>query len=255
MNKEHIITECKKIRELFWNFYGLYYLWFKVGDGMEQCKYQRETFYPHRIAEKINLNFDVFTEMFFEETKKALEKSIRSEMRYVFNASYEDMKASRYHCDVTLGRFLKSMIPNGHLRFNRHETPIEWARAAFLWDGWSESYCGECWSKACDVFFDAKSIKSTKDKAFWIDKCLDLYHNNGFLLNKTPFATLSELNDLQERAETKSWGELINLNKMREHYVAVRGDTRRKTEIMFSQKDYPFEPFVERMLLKFDTKL
>ena len=87
MTNVKLRKDCKVIRHLFWEFYGLNYLWFKVAGGQEAYGYKRTDFYPERLVEKINFEFEAVADVFFEKIKEALEYSIRSEMKYLFKSN------------------------------------------------------------------------------------------------------------------------------------------------------------------------
>ena len=60
--------------------------------------------------------------------------------------------------------------------------------------GWDSAYGGAKWAQATQAIKDSFKLKTVHDKVQWIDKVLDLYHNNGHLLNKTHFRSLSMAN-------------------------------------------------------------
>jgi hypothetical protein len=275
--EEKLQLDCLTVRHLFWEFYAQNHLWFMLGSGKETYGYKTETIFPHRLVEKVDSRFDKLVEDFFNLIKVHLEMSIRSEMKYVFRPKVGDFIDA-----VDLSRFgknedefgdefgdlslivrrasddLREYLRKQNVEINRsvsHQTaPIEWARVAFDWAGWSNSYCGPFWAHACDVLLDANHFKTNlKEKIFWIDSCLDLYHNNGFLMNKTAFAALEAANDLDIRSKIRNWAEVIEKNQEIRRLVMI--GNKWDDEIEIKQRRYPLSKTTENLILRYANKI
>lgn len=72
--------------------------------------------------------------------------------------------------------------------------PIPWTfnelAASFEGVSWENNYGGKRWSKAAKMLLDLP--KTHDEKILWVDRVLDLYHNNGHLLNKSMVSVLSK---------------------------------------------------------------
>ena len=264
--------ECKKVRHYFWEFYALNHLWFKLGGGMEACGYKPTTFVSSRLYDKINYKMEEITDKFFLLTYRALEESIRSEMKYVFRPG------SRFGDAFELSKFCKknnwtdtdSVIEkraiqslNGYLKIydsrirraiSSKNAPIEWAQVAFLWDGWSSSYCGKNWADACSIFLEAKNLRHIKDKVYWIDRCLDLYHNNGPLLDKTAYTVLHDVGDLNERAKLRSWPMAVKYNTPIEEFIEGKSE-HDPMECTIVQDMFPLSSFTKGVIIANSAKI
>jgi hypothetical protein len=70
------------------------------------------------------------------------------------------------------------------------EVDFESMHGAFDEGYWSHGYGGKKWAKACKMLLELPLTH--QQKVLWIDKVLDLYHNNGHLLNKSMLSVLSK---------------------------------------------------------------
>lgn len=58
----------------------------------------------------------------------------------------------------------------------------------FMMGGWDSGYGGPLWGIAAKFLLEKP--RTTTKKELWVDRVLDLQHNNGHILNKTNFAQL-----------------------------------------------------------------
>lgn len=246
----------------------MHHLWFCLGAGKETCGYQYDAFTSGRIYDKINHSFESVADKFFEMTQAALEESIRSEMSYVFNAgksrAFDSAQEGRFGSiredeDLigeralrALSYYLKKYNPSIRRNIAPEKAPIEWAKVAFLWDGWSDVYCGPKWSNACDVYLNSLKIDSLKKKISWIDNCLDMYHNSGPLLDKTSFAVISHNGDLDVRAELRHWGEAVETQGRFECHVSWDDGLKK---IKFYDSVYPLSSKTRNLLTRYLNKI
>jgi hypothetical protein len=259
-------TECLKIRHLFWEFYAQWELWFLVGSGLELCGYNLTRVYPQRLVEKVDTRFEKTVDDFFALLQFHLEHSIRSEMMYVFSSSsslnffHDAVDSTKFEkrtdrndglavrrASKALTAYLKSHDNSITRRISPEEAPIKWAKIAFDWEGWNYSYCGPLWARACEVFLDTPKRKTTHSRVSWIDNCLDMVHNNGFLMNKTECAALERF-DLNTRASFRSWRDLIRNNIYNDFLVRIEG---LDNPIPIYQELYPLSTLTKNLLLKY----
>ena len=99
----------------------------------------------------------------------------------VFNRSAEI--PSRFKSQRTFLVFLKGLQENGLIDFQEMADAFENA-------AWGSGYGGKKWAKACKMLLDLPETHT--QKVLWIDRALDLYHNNGHLLNKSMLSVLSK---------------------------------------------------------------
>jgi hypothetical protein len=247
--------ECKEIRHLFWEFYARNHLWFYLGSGAEECGYKPLQILPSRVRGLIDFNFELTAEKFLTKVKDALEFSIRSEMKYVIGSKMEYWFFDAINDDVDtpskLKRYYFNYLKDNKIDKNRSpkKASIEWGRIAFNWGGWNDSYCGPAWIEACDIFLQAGNLKFLKDKVIWIDKCLDLYHNNGRLLNKTSFTVLESAGDLNLRFCVRDWVNMAMTNK--EISLRIRIDNEiSKADFQTRQQLFPISRLTHNLILK-----
>jgi hypothetical protein len=256
----------KNVRHLFWEFYLLEYLYFRLHNN---------PLINGRLKEKINERFEIVTNTFLNLTRDSLERSIRSEMKYVFRVGssllfdainteefereWDDYGTVMGYDGVigkralrNLNKYLKGF---GQFKIDRgvssKTAPIEWGKIAFKWPGWSSSYCGNNWAQACDTYLESRKVNSQKDKIMWIDRCLDLYHNNGFLLNKTEFAVLEQVGDLNERNCLQSWAPAAKDKSDIEEYV----ENEEGEGCTIKQKLFPFSTFTRGITVNYERFL
>ena len=264
--------QARVARSLFWEFYAQYHLWFMIGSGKESYGYKQDQIFNHRLIEKIDSRFEQTTDLFFTFLQKYLEESIRSEMKYVFDSGLGDFdeaidsrkfegdddeedEAYSYvaeRASKSLTRYLKKYDKKINRNRSYKTAPIEWARIAFEWDGWNDSYCGPLWAHGCTVLLEAPLFKTLKQRIMWIDNCLDLYHNNGFLLNKTICAVWERCNDLNTRAKLSSWPEAVKTNKLIKKSVQMDGS---KESIEVTQSKYPLTYLTRNLILRYAHKI
>jgi hypothetical protein len=72
--------------------------------------------------------------------------------------------------------------------------PISWSfneiAQAFEGVSWENKYGGKRWAKATKMLLELP--KTHDEKVLWVDRVLDLYHNQGHLLNKSMVSILSK---------------------------------------------------------------
>lgn len=270
---DKIIAECKTSRHYFWEFYAQYHLWFYLASGKEVLGFKQDFILNHCIVNRINNRFSETVNTFLKMVKDALEKSIRSEMKYIFSPDigefYDAISSVDSHWNVgeytrseidrtqyvarkastMLTEYLKQYDTKIIRNISPQKAPISWAKIAFNWDGWSDSYCGKPWANACNVFLDLNNVKSLRDKIYWIDRALDLYHNNGFLLNKTPFATLEAMGDLSLRAALSDWKLALKENEFLKTFIII--EDKERMEYLIEQDKYPLSKYTTNLIKKY----
>lgn len=256
--------KCLQVRHLFWEFYALNHLWFRLGNGAETYGYQPIKIVNENLRNKINFRFEEVTDKFYALIKDALERSIRSEMKYIFGAKYDtfydaissnpleetdyyDMQEECKAASKDLTKFVRKHKPEMDRGCPARYAPISWAQIGFRWKGWNESYCGESWANGCEVYLETDKISHLTEKISWIDRALDLYHNNGFLLNKTEFSALEEFCDLDNRFLLVSWEETVKKSHIIECIVKIEEPILEKTSI--KQRQFPLSGFTRRIII------
>lgn len=75
-----------------------------------------------------------------------------------------------------------------------YELPLQWTfeeiADSFKAGSWDHQYGGARWAKAAKMLLMLP--KDHNQKVIWVDRVLDLYHNNGHLLNKSMVSILSK---------------------------------------------------------------
>jgi hypothetical protein len=252
-------TECREIRHLFWEFYAQNHLWFYLGSGAEENGYKPLHILPSRARSLIDFNFELTADKFLTKVKDALEFSIRSEMKYVVGSEMEPWFSETADMSEPLSVLKREYFL--YLKENKIDktrspqtAPIDWGRIGFNWGGWHGSYCGPAWVEACDIFSEFGRLKHLKDKIVWVDKCLDLYHNNGRLLNKTAFHALEWTGDLDMRFVMKSWPEAAQVDKVLSIRVRIDNEIK-KVELKFKQRQFPLSFFTHNLILRNQNRI
>lgn len=185
--------------KLFFDFYTV--------NIIRDFKNRKDMIYYHSKSERIDAYAERITDLFYGEVYEALRYSCIREFRH-----------SRYEILSTTDgpKLLKKRIPsidktsraiakhinhggeNAQYReFNKHFndilikdnvtiSDIEWTFRL----KWNSDYGGEYWADAAQYLL--KLPVTQTQKVLWVDKVLDLYHNNGPLLDKTSFSEIFE---------------------------------------------------------------
>jgi len=185
--KQQLITE-------FFDFYSINELYLRCG-GFRDIGYKGySTFVSARAEEKIKAAYEQVVNNFYKKVYDALVASVKSELRhfrrYAFSpVGYADGVSGLY-------RFFKDThgLTKEKIDIVRKNPDLYPETAHLLFNGikWNEDYGGESWAKGTQALIDSQMVKTTEDKVLWIDKVMDLQHNNGHMLDKTDFCALSE---------------------------------------------------------------
>lgn len=196
LTKTQPLTKAQKLVREFFDFYSINELYLRCG-GFRDVGYDTyPIFVSKRAEDKIKEVYEDVVNKFYDKVYAALVTSVRSELRHFRSNAYSP---TGYHYGVTgLYKFFqdkhglsREVVENA--RFHPGVYP-EIAYTLFYGVRWESSYGGKKWAKGAKSLIDARSVETTEDKVFWIDSVLDLYHNNGHMLDKTEFCALSEKN-------------------------------------------------------------
>lgn len=177
----------KSVR-LFFDFYAINELYLRCGGFRDIGYHTYNVFVPENIFDKIKFNYEEIVETLFCKVVECLSRTTRGELINNFYGETLDNNGENYMSFHSLykkeGYTLKIFRGNGIIEH------AEKASHLFRNYRWSCQYGGESWAKAADALADLKNIKNLSDKVYWIDKVMDLHHNNGHILNKTEFRGL-----------------------------------------------------------------
>ncbi len=175
---------------MFFNFYGINLLRdFKNRDGM---------IYYSSKSNRIDIIAELVTDEFYNEIYQALFYScIRESRHFPSEMDYEctmfdDKKYFYFASDIrslvkTEENYKRQYIPFCEV-LAKYGVTIYDIHTMFSSGLWHSDYGGKLWADAC--FMLLQLPKTHRDKVIWIDRVLDLYHNNGPLLDKTEFSIL-----------------------------------------------------------------
>lgn len=146
---------------------------------------------------------------FYQMVLKALQYSVLREFRHLNNGEGVS-KGDKKRFPVKLKKLSRAI--NILFKANNYEcfgeshenqlkflqqsfrVPIEWSfeeiANSFQDPSWDSQYGGKRWAKATKMLLVLP--QNQNEKILWIDRVLDLYHNNGHLLNKSMVAVLSK---------------------------------------------------------------
>lgn len=201
---------------LFFDFYVINELYLRCG-GFRDVGYPKyDVFVPEKIYETIKFQYEHTVELMFEHTVRCLANTTRGELvKHFYSEAYLQDDGCNY---MTRDRLLKR---EGYtLKIFYRDGIIKHADRAytlFFKYNWSDSYGGKAWAKGAKALADLKNVKTLKDKVYWIDRVMDLQHNNGHILNKTDFNCLSHYVNgfngtyLDFRARCKTIFDLLDL--------------------------------------------
>ena len=217
------LTKKQKLIQEFFDFYSINELYLRCG-GFRDIGYATyPVFVSARAEEKIKEKYEKTVNAFHDKVYNALVKSVKSELRHFGSKAYSpdgylsgttglycffEKEHGLTHEMITCARENPEIYPEiAHLLFNEVR--------------WAVDYGGASWANGTRALIDSKLVKSIEDKVFWVDRVLDLYHNNGHMLDKTDFEALSEdhidVDDMLEsplnfRAATRSIMKFIPFN-------------------------------------------
>jgi len=188
------LTDKQKLITEFFDFYSINELYLRCG-GFRDIGYKEySVFVSARAEEKIKAAYEEIVNGFYAKVYAALVKSVTSELKHFNSNAYSPVGYS--FGAYGLYKFYKEKygLTDEAITLARKLPDVYPEIAHLLFDGvkWSSDYGGKKWAKGTQALIDSKDIKTTEDKLFWTDQVLDLYHNNGHMLNKTMFKALSD---------------------------------------------------------------
>jgi hypothetical protein len=164
----------------------------------------------HNKARRIEETYEMIVDEMYGEIRRALEYSVLREFRHFSDQAelnddadtleinnYKLMKETSRRC---YGWFENDQLSN-HLEGKPNKLELNDSLFRTIYSGymdysWDDAYGGKLWGEATSFLW--QHPKTTKDKELWVDRVLDLHHNNGHLLNKTKFNCLSNSGDSSE---------------------------------------------------------
>lgn len=184
----------KQVRLLF-DFYAINELYLRCGGFREIGYHKYDVFVSEKIFDKVKFKYEEVVDLLFNDIVSCLAGTVRGELiNNFYNCAYLPKKTKNPLEETFLTHKILSQREGYTLKIFYRNGIIEHADKAshlfrsYLWD---TSYGGELWAKAADALNDLKNVKTFADKVYWIDRVLDLQHNNGHILNKTRFSSLS----------------------------------------------------------------
>jgi len=206
-----ITVKSDAVIKMFFDFYVLNEIWFKLVAKDVIYGYKTDTIIPFRRESVLNEAFLEICEKLKFLMVNSLEWSVRRECRH-FNIygplgtliSRKSLKKLMIkaisHNDQKDIKKIKEEINarKQHNSFIKKNKPwskcsLEAIREAFMMEGWDSEFGGVKWGEGTNYLIKLKESKSIKDDIFYIDRIFDLQHNNGFILNKTCFEALENL--------------------------------------------------------------
>ena len=187
------------ILKLFFNFYTL--------NVIRDFKDRANHIYYHSKSSLIDDYAEMTTEKMYQEVRSALLYSCLREFRHARH-EYQGyslcnkgdttcLKIQKYlnkgNCPETYTHYAK-IGEDFHKILMDSGFSLSYVRDIFLdGDPWNSGYGGRLWGHA--TAFLHENPRTEKQKVLWVDRVLDLYHNNGPLLDKTNFGVLFESHD------------------------------------------------------------
>lgn len=194
-----------KILNLFFDFYALNDLYLRVG-GFRDIGYKTyDVFVSEKIFERIKEKYEEKVDLLFNLTKECLARTTRGELInnfYGYTYLPDDEKINdKDNPDRSYWRMTREILMRRegyNLDIFRNEGIVKNAKKAYKLFSeytWEESYGGTAWAQAALALDESVNVKTYSDKVYWIDKVMDLQHNNGHILNKTEFRCVSDYMD------------------------------------------------------------
>lgn len=181
-------------RQKFFDFYSIIELYLKCGGYREIGYLSYSTFVSHKIESFIAQQYEKIVDSFFDEIRNALIHSIKSELTHFRTKTHGPHYLSFYERYNVYKHFKKINISKEMIVLAKKfpgDYP-EIAHALFTKISWFTSYGGRKWGRGTQLLMELKSVKTSMDKIYWVDRVLDLYHNNGHMIDKTKFKVLSK---------------------------------------------------------------
>lgn len=226
----------KQVLRLFFDFYAINDLWSRTV-GLEEFGYKEFKILPFNKQRKIHEFFESVVEEMKFRVVNCLEKSVRDEMRH-FNKC--GPLAHLYMTTWYYKRKDKEVLKLIDL-YGRKKIlwPLEAIYKAFYMPGWDTEFGGKKWAKATKYLINLKNSKDYKTDVFLIDRIFDLYHNTGFVLNKSYFFHLE--NRFPENIRKKH--KLRHSNPLNYRFAAdiekmVNLSSRETYKIYMANKNY-----------------
>lgn len=158
-------------------------------------------------ARRINEAYETSVEEMYAKIRRALEYSVIREFRHfgsqakaphdntdpVKNEEWSRLMKVCKNCDDWYEEGILSKYLSGEDCIEVDRSLINDLCAGYLQWSWDCSYGGKLWGVATE--FLRQNPKNIQGKELWVDRVLDLHHNNGHLLNKTEFNYLSNSSD------------------------------------------------------------
>lgn len=181
--------KLSKAVRLFFDFYAINELYLRCGGFRDIGYHTYSVFVPESIFNKIKFSYEYTVETLFNRVVECLARTTRGELvsNFYSYAKHNDVTDGYLSVDYLRkkeGYTLKIFYGNGIIEH------AEKASHLFRDYEWQPLYGGEAWAKASDALADLKNVKTLADKVYWIDRVMDLQHNNGHILNKTEFKSL-----------------------------------------------------------------
>lgn len=181
--------KLSKAVRLFFDFYAINELYLRCG-GFRDIGYQMyNVFVSENIFDKIRFNYEDIVETLFKKVVDCLASTTRGELvnNFYSQAFTNDDNERCVTTDMLRkrgGYTLKLFYGNGIIEHAKKASHL------FRDYNWDDEFGGEAWANASDALADLKNVKTLSDKVYWIDRVMDLHHNNGHILNKTEFSSL-----------------------------------------------------------------
>lgn len=192
--KRYSLSE-KSIFQKFFDFYSMYELYLRCG-GFRDIGYGGyDTFVNEGVFNRISSIYEGTVEEFYELVYDALVMSIQCEIRHFpgdcqfKNGDQVDTFTKKFYDEFEKKFGISRKVCKAVKKDILYD--ISTAHLIFAKVAWCPGYGGQKWGKGVQALIDAEKVKTLHDKVQWIDRVMDLYHNNGHLLNKTHFSYLS----------------------------------------------------------------
>lgn len=196
----------------FFDFYSLNLLNYFAGENSLNFENRRK---------RINKEYENVVENFYKDILIALAYSVQREFRH-----YNTQANGREKELIKLSAKCKKGLPLLEKQLQEHDLSIipdkEILRKilrGFESGNWCSSYGGKPWAEGARFLVNLP--KTFDEKVIWIDRVLDLQHNNGHMLNKTKFRSLSEYNycfksnPLDYRKKAKTFSSLLQFSSLK----------------------------------------
>jgi hypothetical protein len=209
------------ILKLFFNFYTL--------NVIRDFKDRENHIYYHSKSSLIDDYAEMATEKMYREVRDALRYSCLREFRHAKDeyGGYKICDAGYNTCKKIRKYLHTAGCPEGSTHYGKIGEDFEkiltdsgfsfsYVRDIFLDGGyWNSGYGGHLWGRATQFLYEIP--KNEKQKVLWVDRVLDLYHNNGPLLDKTNFGVLFESHDDLDDQCPLDFRASASLTKLSEH--------------------------------------